>query len=108
MSPKSALPQLPSEVTEPSEYLAPISHGAYEFMNHNDLGKTRVVPPSEIRRTSSEIIVAESTLTRIAKIHNKHSHSFSTWFSNSLLRYEEAVHLPDNSRVIIQRANEFL
>jgi len=77
-------------------------------MNHSDLGNSRVVPPSEIRRTSSEIIATEPTLNEITKSHSKYSQSSSIWFGSSLLRYEEAVHLPDNSQVIIQGADEIL
>ena len=102
---KAASPQSPSATAEPSEYLAPVPCGDYEFMNMNNLGTCRVVPPSEIRRTSSD---TSNTLTRITKKHSKYSHSCTSWFSSSMLRYEESVGLPDNSQVIIQGIDEFL
>ena len=102
---KATPPQSPSETAEPSEYLDPVKLGDYEFMNMKDLGRSRVVPPSEIRRTNSD---ADVTITKIAKKHSKYSHSCSSWFSSSMLRYEEAVRLPDNSHVIIQGTDEFL
>ena len=95
----------PSEIVEPSDYLAPVSLGDYEFMNMKDIGSSRVVPPSEIKRTSSD---AQVTVTKITKKHSKYSQSCSSWFSSSMLRYEEAIHLPDNSHVIIQGTDEFL
>ena len=102
---KAVSPPSPSETVEPSEYLAPVPIGDYEFMNIKDIGNFRVVPPSEIRRTSSD---ADATLTRVTKRHSKYSQSCSSWFSPSLLRYEEAIRLPDNSHVIIQGTDEFL
>ena len=111
---KVASLQSPSEQEEPSEYLSPIPCGDYEFMNMKDLGSSRVVPPSEVRRRNSdtqttlEKNVAQITLEKSVKKHSKFSQSSSSWFSSSLLRYEEAIRLPDNSHVIIQGPNEFL
>ena len=102
---KSTSPPSPSETVEPSEYLAPVPLGDYEFMNIKDLGGSRLVPPSEIRRTNSD---AQMTITKLAKKHSKYSQSCSAWFSSSMLRYEEAIRLPDNSYVIIQGTDEFL
>ena len=102
---KATSPQSPSETGEPSEYLAPVPLGDYEFMNIKNIGTSRVVPPSEIRRTNSD---AQVTVTKLTKKHSKYSQSCSSWFSSSMLRYEEAIHLPDNSYVIIQGIDEFL
>lgn len=110
---KAKSSQSPSEVEEPSEYLAPVPLGDYEFMDMKNLGRRRVVPPSEIRRTPPfEIRRTNSdgqrTVTKITKKHSKYSQSCSSWFSSSMLRYEEAIRLPDNSHVIIQGPDEFL
>ena len=94
-----------SETVEPSEYLDPVPIGDYEFMNIKNLGNSRLVPPSEIRRTNSDV---QATITKISKKHSKYSQSCSSWFSSSMLRYEEAIHLPDDSHVIIQGIDEFL
>ena len=102
---KAGSPQSPSTVGEPSEYLDPIPCGDYEFMNMKNLGNSRVVPPAEIRRRNSD---TPPTIAKITKKHSKYSQSCSSWFSSSLLRYEDAVHLPDNSHVIIQGPDEFL
>ena len=75
-------------------------------MNMKDLGTSRVVPPSEIRRRNSD--TPSPTLAKVTKKHSKYSQSCSSWFSSSLLRYEDAIRLPDNSHVIIQGPDEFL
>ena len=107
---KAGSPQSPSVVEEPSEYLAPIPCGDYEFMDMKNLGNSRVVPPSEIRRNSDtpQRTHSDTTLAKVTKKHSKYSQSGSSWFSSSLLRYEDAIRLPDSSHVIIQGPDEFL
>jgi len=92
---------------QPSDYIEPLSQLDYEYMNPVELGTSRVIPPAELKRASSDLNT-KRTVTRVTRNHNKFSKSFSSWFDCSLLRYEDAIRLADNSRIIIQGPDEFL
>ncbi|XP_065887290.1 uncharacterized protein [Dysidea avara] len=92
---------------QPSDYIEPLSQFDYEYMDPIELGTSRVVPPAELKRTSTDPD-AKPIVTKVTRNHNKFSKSSSSWFDCSLLRYEDAIRLADNSRIIIQGPDEFL
>jgi len=89
----------------PSDYIEPLSQLDYEYMDPIEVGTSRVIPPAELKRTTSDLTTKH---TRVIRNHNKFSKSYSSWFDHSLLRYEDAIRLADNSRIIIQGPDEFL
>ena len=92
---------------QPCDYIEPLSQLDYEFMDPIESGTSRVIPPAELKRASSDLST-KRTGTKVTKNHNKFSKSYSSWFDCSLLRYEDAIRLADNSRIIIQGPDEFL
>ena len=96
--------ELESPTEQPSDYIEPLSQKDYEYMDPIELGTSRVIPPTELKRASSD----SDTKCKGVRNHNKFSKSYSSWFDCSLLRYEDAIRLADNTRIIIQGRDEFL